>query len=380
MRQRAQLSAVFALMGAASASLPATIPMRAHQLGIELGRLMPGIPALFLGLFLGIAMTPIISRSMTTTNHVRFGIALQSIGVLGIGFLNSQQLFILSSLVIGLGFGQLEVLITSIARVESENVGNLLTRLGIYLAASAFLTPIAIIASDLLGASIVINILIALISLYLFFAFRTEHIHPHGKSFLVIKIANKKVYLLILATTFYVGAETILAGWSAVLFSENISQNLTSAPLGTSIFWVGMTLGRVVGTIASSKKLSARSASIIWSLSLSFALIVLSQISETAPRATFLLILVIAIFFAGPCYGFIIGQAVSQYEESLAVKSSTLFVLIGSLGGVLIPTLSQIALGSQSKDVLLGAAVAAALSTAFLTMSFREKESTYHQS
>ena len=141
-----------------------------------------------------------------------------------------------------------------------------------------------------------------------------------------------------------------------------------------------MTLGRVVGTIASSKKLSARSASIIWSLSLSFALIVLSQISETAPRATFLLILVIAIFFAGPCYGFIIGQAVSQYEESLAVKSSTLFVLIGSLGGVLIPTLSQIALGSQSKDVLLGAAVAAALSTAFLTMSFREKESTYHRS
>ena len=380
MRQRAQLSAVFALMGAASASLPATIPMRANQLGIPLGQLMPGVPALFFGLFLGIAFTPIISRSLTTTNHVRIGIAMQSIGVLGIGFLDSQQLFILSSFVLGLGFGQLEVLITSIARVESENVGNLLTRLGIYLAAAAFLTPVGIIAFDLMGASFLINLLIALISLFLLATFQTEQIKSQGKSFLVVKIANKKVYLLILATTFYVGAETILAGWSAVLFSENISQNLTSAPLGTSIFWVGMTLGRVVGTIASSKKLSTKSASILWSLGLSLSLILLSQISEATPRATFLVILVLAIFFAGPCYGFIIGFAVSQYEEALAVKSATMFVLIGSLGGVLIPSLSQIVLGSQSKNVLLGAAAAAVLSTAFLTMSFREKGSTYHQS
>lgn len=380
MKQRAQLGAVFAVMGASSASLPATIPMRANQLEVALGALMPGIPALFLGLFLGIAITPIISRTLTTTNHVRFGIALQTLGVLGIGFLDTQQLFIISSLVLGLGFGQLEVMITSIARVQSENVGNLLTRLGIYLAAAAFLTPIGIITFDILSASIVINLFIALISLYLFLTFNTEQIEPHGKSFLVIRIANKKVYLLIFAITFYVGAETILAGWSAVLFSENITENLTSAPLGTSIFWVGMTLGRVVGTIASSKKLSAKSVSILWSLGLSFSLLLLSQISQAAPRVIFLLTLVIAIFFAGPCYGFIIGQAVSQYEEALAVKSSTLFVLIGSLGGVLIPTLSQFVLGSQSKDVLLGAATAAALSTVFLTMSFREKGSTYHQS
>jgi len=141
-----------------------------------------------------------------------------------------------------------------------------------------------------------------------------------------------------------------------------------------------MTLGRVVGTIASSKKLSTKSASILWSLGLSLSLILLSQISEATPRTTFLVILVLAIFFAGPCYGFIIGFAVSQYEEALAVKSATMFVLIGSLGGVLIPAISQIALGSQSKNVLLGAAVAAVLSTTFLTMSFREKGSTDHQS
>ena len=98
MKQRAQLGAVFAVMGASSASLPATIPMRANQLEVALGALMPGIPALFLGLFLGIAITPIISRTLTTTNHVRFGIALQTLGVLGIGFLDTQQLFIISSL------------------------------------------------------------------------------------------------------------------------------------------------------------------------------------------------------------------------------------------------------------------------------------------
>jgi len=380
MRKRAQLGAVFALMGAASASLPATIPLRANQLGIPIEQLMPAVPSLFFGLFLGIGLTPFISKSLTTTNHVRISIAMQTLGVLGIGVLNSQQLFIASSLIIGLGFGQLEVLITSIARVESAQVGDLLTRLGIYLAASAFLTPIAIIGFDLLEASQYINIAIAVVSIYVGGVFQTDQIYPQSKNFLVLKLANRKVYLLLLTTAFYVGAETILAGWSAVLFSENISKNLVSAPLGTSIFWAGMTLGRVVGTFTSSKNFSTKASAILWSSGLSFSLALLSQMNEGGSRGAFLFLLVIAIFFAGPCYGFIIGLAVILYEEALAIKSATLFVLVGALGGVLIPALAQIFLGSESKDVTLGAAVAAALSTVFLIVSFREKESTAPQS
>ena len=380
MRKRTQLSAVFALMGAATASLPATIPMRANQLGISTEQLMPAVPALFFGLFVGIALTPFISKSVTTTNHVRISIAMQTLGVLGIGVLHSQQLFIASSLIIGLGFGQLEVLITSIARVESAQLGNLLTRLGIYLASSAFLTPIAIIGLDLMEASHYINIAIAVVSIYVGGVFQTEQIYPQSKNFLVLKLANRKVYLLLLTTAFYVGAETILAGWSAVLFSENISKNLVSAPLGTSIFWAGMTLGRVVGTFTSSKNFSTKASAILWSSSLSLSLALLSQMNDGSSRGAFLFLMVLAIFFAGPCYGFILGLAVSLYEIALAIKSATLFVLIGALGGVLIPALAQVFLGSETKDVTLGAAVAAALSTVFLTMSFRQKESTAPQS
>jgi len=380
MRQRTQLGAVFALMGAATASLPATIPMRANQLGISREQLMPAVPSLFFGLFLGIGLTPFISKTLTTTIHVRISIALQTLGILGIGVLNSQQLFIASSLIIGLGFGQLEVLITSIARVESAQVGNLLTRLGIYLASSAFLTPIVIIGLDLIKASHYINIVIAVVSVYVCGVFKTEQIYPQSKNFLVLKLAHRRVYLLLLATSFYVGAETILAGWSAVLFSENISKNLISAPLGTSIFWAGMTLGRVVGTFASSKNFSTKAGAIFWSSGLSLSLALLSQMNNASSRSVFLLLMVIAIFFAGPCYGFILGLAVSLYEEALAIKSATLFVLVGALGGVLIPTLAQIFLGAESKDVTLGAAMAAALSTVFLTMSFRVRESIAPQS
>jgi len=380
MRKPAQLGAVFALMGAASASLPATIPLRANQLGVSTDQLMPAVPGLFFGLFLGIAITPFISKSLTTTNHVRISIALQTLGVLGIGVLDSQQLFIASSLIIGLGFGQLEVLITSIARVESAQVGNLLTRLGIYLAACAFITPIAIIGFSLIEDSRYVNISIAVISIYVSIAFKTEQIYPQSKNFLVLKLANKKVYLLLLTTTFYVGAETILAGWSAVLFSENISKNLVSAPLGTSIFWAGMTLGRVVGTFASSKNFSTKTSAIVWSSGFFLPLALLSQLNENGSRIVFLVFLVIAIFFAGPCYGFIIGLAVILYKEELAIKSATLFVLVGALGGVVIPAIAQIILGAESNDVTLGAAVAAALSTGFLIMSFREKEPTALQS
>ena len=380
MRQQAQLSTVFAVMGGASAALPATIPMRANQFGIPLTQLMPSIPTLFFGLALGIAFTPLISKVLSTSNHVRSSIALQAIGVLGIGFLDSQRLFIASALIIGFGFGQLEVLITSIARVQKEHVGNLLTRLGIYLASAAFLTPIAIFGLDLIGASKVIYLMIASVSLYLVISFKTGHIYTESKNLLVLKLANLKVYLLVLAITFYVGAETILAGWSAVLFSENISNNLVSAPLGTSIFWAGMTLGRVVGTFVSSKNLSAKASAILWSLGLSMSLLFLTRITQGVSHAAFLLILVTAIFFAGPCYGFIIGLAVSIYEQSLAIKSAAFFVLIGSFGGVMVPGLAQIFLGSDSKGIILGAAIAATLSTLFLILSFRETAPKYRQS
>jgi fucose permease len=217
------------------------------------------------------------------------------------------------------------------------------------------------------------------VSIYVGGVFQTDQIYPQSKNFLVLKLANKKVYLLLFTTTFYVGAETILAGWSAVLFSENISKNLVSAPLGTSIFWAGMTLGRVVGTFTSSKNFSTKTSAILWSSGLCFSLALLSQMNEGGSQGAFLFLLVLAIFFAGPCYGFIIGLAVSLYDEALAIKSATLFVLIGALGGVLIPALAQISLGSESKDVTLGAAVAAALSTVFLIVSFREKVSTTPQ-
>lgn len=371
---------IFAVMGGASAALPATIPLRANQLGVPITQLMPSIPTLFLGLALGIAFTPLISKVLNTSNHVRSSIALQTIGVMGIGFLDSQRLFITSALIIGFGFGQLEVLITSIARNQTEEIGNLLTKLGIYLALSAFLTPIAIIGLDLLGASKAIYLMIASVSLYSVISFHTGQIHTESKNLLVLELANTKVYLLVLAITFYVGAETILAGWSAVLFSENISDNLVSAPLGTSIFWASMTLGRVVGTFVSSKNFSRKVGATFWSLGLSVSLLFLSSTTQGASQMVFLLILVFAIFFAGPCYGFLIGLAVGIYEQSLAIKSAAFFVLIGSFGGVLVPSLAQFTLGSDSRGVVLGAAIAATLSTLFLILSFREKAPTYRRS
>jgi hypothetical protein len=141
-----------------------------------------------------------------------------------------------------------------------------------------------------------------------------------------------------------------------------------------------MTLGRVVGTFTSSKHFSTKASAILWSSGLSLSLALLSQMNEGGSRGAFLSLQVLAIFFAGPCYGFIIGLAVILYEESLAIKSATLFVLVGALGGVLIPALAQIFLGSESRDVTLGAAAAAALSTVFLIASFQEKESTTPQS
>lgn len=365
-------------MGAASASLPASIPLRAKDLQVPVEGLLTSIPLLFFGLLMGIVITPLISSLIGSNKQVKFALIIQALGVLGIGFSTSQNLFVISAFVLGLGFGQLEVLITSILRITSELVGKALTRIGAFLAFSAFLTPLFLLASETIASKKFVFLFIILWSGQVAFIFSTPDVKNSRQNINILKNKNFGAYFLIFASIFYVGSETILAGWSAVFFQKNVSTNLNMAPIGTSLFWLFLTLGRISGSFVTGKFASAKSTAIFWSIGFSLALTFLPFVSEN--RVAFLVVLLLGVFFAGPCYGFIIGQAVSYFESELAVNSASLYVLVGAVGGVVIPLAVQQTANGNTNKAIIGAAFSAILASIFLIVSFREKVTKAPQS
>lgn len=368
----------FAIMGAASASLPASIPLRAKDLEVPVEGLLTSIPLLFLGLLMGIVITPLISSRIGSNRQVKIALIIQAIGVFGIGFSTSQNLFVISAFVLGLGFGQLEVLITSILRITSELVGKALTRIGAFLAFSAFLTPLLLLAAESIANKKLVFLFIVLMSGRVAVIFSSPDIKGSKQNINILKKKSFGAYFLLFASIFYVGSETILAGWSAVFFQKNVSTNLDIAPIGTSLFWLFLTLGRLSGSFITGKFVSAKTTAIFWSLGFSLALTLLPIVSEN--RAAFLVVLALGVFFAGPCYGFIIGQAVSYFESELAVESASLYVLVGAVGGVVIPLSVQQTANGDTNKAIIGAAISAILASIFLIVSFREKVTKAPQS
>ena len=368
----------FAIMGAASASLPASIPLRAKDLEVPVEGLLTSIPLLFLGLLMGIVITPLISSRIGSNRQVKIALIIQAIGVFGIGFSTSQNLFVISAFVLGLGFGQLEVLITSILRITSELVGKALTRIGAFLAFSAFLTPLLLLAAESIANKKLVFLFIVLMSGRVAVIFSSPDIKGSKQNINILKKKSFGAYFLLFASIFYVGSETILAGWSAVFFQKNVSTNLDIAPIGTSLFWLFLTLGRLSGSFITGKFVSAKTTAIFWSLGFSLALTLLPIVSEN--RAAFLVVLLLGVFFAGPCYGFIIGQAVSYFESELAVESASLYVLVGAVGGVVIPLSVQQTANGDTNKAIIGAAISAILASIFLIASFREKVTKAPQS
>ena len=368
----------FAIMGAASASLPASIPLRAKDLQVPVEGLLTSIPLLFFGLLMGIVITPLISSRIGSNKQVKIALIIQAIGVLGVGFSTSQNLFVVSAVVLGFGFGQLEVLITSILRITSEVVDKALTRIGAFLAFSAFLTPLLLLASDSIASKKLVFLFIFLWSGQVAFIFSSPDVTNSKQNVNILRNKGFGAYFLLFASIFYVGSETILAGWSAVFFEKNVSANLNIAPIGTSLFWLFLTLGRVSGSFVTGKFASAKTTAIFWSSGFSLALMLLPVVSENS--GAFLVTLLLGVFFAGPCYGFIIGQAVSYFESDLAVKSASLYVLVGAVGGVVIPLAVQQTANGDTKKAIIGAAISAILASIFLIVSFREKVAKAHQS
>lgn len=345
-----RLLLIFGAMGASAALVPAMLPLAASRLGILDFSLLSAVPLMFGGLFTGVLLAPILSLWLRLQLMIQFATVALSAGLFGLFFASSAQLFLIASAVLGLGFGVLEVSITAAFKAAGNAGAKQLTKLNLLFAASAMTAPVLLYAeSSLLGSNLVLA-LVAAVALVLILGLGTIQASP-GRARLGSSV---RLWPLLLAAIFYVGAESILAGWSSTFVAELIMLDPAQAALGASGFWALIALGRWLSLLVTPRFISARFAPSFWSLLGAIALFTATLLPLTSWT---LGLFALATVAAGPIYALLISLVLERTAADAASVTTALVILLGAAGGFLLPAAVQLDPGITQAALVAGSAL-----------------------
>lgn len=364
-----QLGLTFGVLGAAASLVPASIPQVAQTLGLDQGSLLVAVPLMFAGLFLGVALTPVLVRLVSPTQLARVGFTLLAVTLALLPLSTSAIAFSALALILGLGFGTLEVIATSEARKLKEDTSQKLTNLNAVFALSALTAPLLLLVSMLVVGTAIIFFVVAAVALGLTAVYQSNLEKLTGPK-LAQKQHSSNVIFLMVAALAFVGAESVMAGWSASAVNQLTELDANSAAIGSSAFWGLLALGRLVSGRLSPEVISNRAALIVWPTAAALALLGAAVMWPYLSGFGLLVAFSIAALAAGPCYALIIGQALdaTDLEDSVTVTST--IVLVGAAGGFMLPALVQIQ--PEVRNATLVAGIGFLLTTLFAVASTRK--------
>jgi len=339
-KSRLQLALLFALLGSAASVLPASIPTMALEFSVPTSSLLSAVPLMFAGLFFGVALAPLISNKFQEGILIRAFSIVLAIGLFLLGTGQSTELFLMAALVMGVGFGALEVLGTAASKSLQPATASKLTKLNAIFALSAFITPVVYALAATAFSSKTVFYLLFVIAIIFATTYRGSDRAQEQKG--VIARPNRTITGFMLAAIFYVGAESIIAGWSSVLVSELGGLEAQMAAIGGSLFWGLLALGRLISVSLTPRVLPPRLALLIW-LALASASLLTAWVSwEVVSPVGALAAFGLATVAAGPCYALIIGLALDAKDSASPVALTSALVLAGSVGGFVLPGILQV--------------------------------------
>ena len=334
---RAALLAGYAAMGVTSAAYPAALPQAGAQ-GVDP---LLGIPLLFGMLLVGTLAAAALHR-VDPRRLLLAGTAIQAAALL-----IAPGAFLPACAVAGLGFGLAEAdanLLTRLLAVE---------RTGASLAGMTAMVALAATACPVLLALLGMLVLpwLALVSLpaaILLLAWRgpltaaAAGPAPHG----IARLAP-----IALALVLFVGVETVVSGWSAVLPQQLLALDARAAAVGTSAFWLLMSAGRLLARILVGRALPGPR---YLAIALGGAAVLLGAAAAlgTAIPWLALAIAAVATVLLAPGYSLLLGAALAAIPAATARRATGILVALGAVGGTLVPLGVALAVGVSPSGAL----------------------------
>ena len=334
-RTRTGLFTAFAGLGVTAAFVPALLPSAERAMAVDLSS---AVPALFAGLLVGVLVSgPLLLRRSPRT-ALMLGSALQATAIVAAALAGSPAVFLTAAAVAGLGFGLVEASGSVAAKaVAVGSATGLLSALLGTVAVCAAVTPLLVAAGAGVRPALGILAIVPLLTLAML----------AGPTAVVARAeapARRDIRGLLallpfaVALPLYVGVETVLSGWSAVIPERILAVDPGTAALGTSAFWTLMALGRFGA--AALRRLAVRPLVILASATSGAAVLMAAagMLVESAPAGALLALAAVVVLLA-PSYGLILGMALDRLDPARSAAATGALVACGAVGGTFVPTL-----------------------------------------
>lgn len=351
-RSPAGLTAAFVGLGATGAVLPASLPSFAVTLPAGQADVFLAVPALFAGLLLGVVGAALLSIRVGLPRLIAAGAALQACALAGVAAAPADTGVVVGAGVAGVGFGLVESAGVGLARrVHAGGAGPALTRLTSLVAVTAMLVPLLIVATRVIGSARGVVALCAVPHLFTaVLLLRDEPAADRTRRSMGTSGSSgspSRAALLAPAVALfcYVGAESVVAGWSAELPRRLVGVDPAVGALGTSAFWGLLWAGRLIALVALSRGASERDV-LVRAQAAGAVLLVLAATCAASQPVLSGLFLVAAIPALAPSYGLLLAAGLRRAGGAPG-RTSALLVAVGALGGSALTLLASRISGAQ---------------------------------
>lgn len=315
------------------------LPAAEATIGTELS---VAVPALFAGLLIGVlASGPLLMRTNARIT-LMLGSGLQAAAIVAVAFASTPGMFIGAAAIAGFGFGVVEA--SGSVAAKSMAIGSatgLLSALLGTVAVCAAVTPLLVAAG--VGARPALSLLavvpvIAVVSLAVSGPTAVGSAVGSGGPPHRDVGGLRILWPFAVALPLYVGVETVLSGWSAVIPERILALDPGVAALGTSAFWTLMAVGRFGA--AALRRLTIPPL-VILAVSTSVAGVLMAAtglLVGTAPVWALVALAFVVVLLA-PSYGLILGLALDRLDAARSAAVTGALVACGAVGGTFVPTL-----------------------------------------
>ncbi len=354
----------FLTIGWLTAVLGPLLPDLSHNLGAPLVAVGAIVSALFVGALIAQLTGGLLTDRVGAKPLITTGLGIIVVGTAGIALSHNLATLLLCGVLAGIGHGTVDIatsVLVSVTAGERNVVA--LNFINVFFGAGAIAGPAAAslalrwwhTALPALWCIVVLALVLLPSSLQLPTVAHVEHKTTRAPYEIY---RSPTLWALGIIFLLYVGIENGVGGWTTVYLQHTTTVSLSAAALIASLFWLALTVGRIIVTIVGERMTP------FGVLLLSLGGLVVSAILLTA--STHLLQLTIgAVVLLGLSCGPIFPTAFAITTSTFRAnpgRAGSAVVALGSVGGIMIPWFQGLLLNTiDARLSMLFLAVLAAL-------------------
>lgn len=248
----ANLTGVFILVGASSALFGPLLVTLSHHFNVSLARAGTVLSVFFVGGFAGVLPGWFGYRRTAGRYVLAASLVAVAVGMTLSVALHSWVVFLIGIFILGLGYGALDMgLNVLLSRTREEGRAHRLSIVNAGFGLGAVATPLVLVVAHPRNFAAVF-VTMGVLALCLIPLTRGVHAPAFRGEELQARIKTSPQRRPILATfvaayIFYIAVETSATGWMASQLQRGGGFSVTTGSVVTTLFWVGMTIGRSSG-------------------------------------------------------------------------------------------------------------------------------------